>query len=96
MLFRPSEQLLKVMVKLSTAMKYIYTGPLPPVSTKCTHSPVQYTDITLLCQSNKNQLDATLCSFYFRRVTLLVSGASAQNQEYLKLVQRPLVYVLSL
>src|SRR5215472_11494998 len=30
------------------------------------------------------------------RVTLHVSGASAHHQEYLKLVQRPLVHVLSL
>ena len=44
----------------------------------------------------KHQLDATLCRFYFCRVTLHVSGASAHHQEYLKLVRRPLVYVLSL
>ena len=88
----------------------------------------------------KQQIDATLCMFYFcrvnihvsgvkrpssgvfktstaatgtcvivagksshllirvgtRRVTLHVSGASAHHQEYLKLVQRPLVHVLSL
>jgi hypothetical protein len=44
----------------------------------------------------KHQLDATLCRFYFCRVTLHVSGASAHHQEYLKLVQRPLVCVLSL
>ena len=44
----------------------------------------------------KNQLDATLCRFYFCRVTLHVSGASAHHQEYLKLVHRPLVHVLSL
>ena len=44
----------------------------------------------------KHQLDATLCRFYFCRVTLDVSGASAHHQEYLKLVQRPLVHVLSL
>ena len=44
----------------------------------------------------KHQLDATLCRFYFCRVTLHVSGASADHQEYLKLVQRPLVHVLSL
>ena len=44
----------------------------------------------------KHQLDATLCRFYFCRVTLHVSGASAYHQEYLKLVQRPLVHVLSL
>ena len=44
----------------------------------------------------KHQLDATLCRFYFFRVTLHVSGASAHHQEYLKLVQRPLVHVLSL
>ena len=44
----------------------------------------------------KHQLDATLCRFYFYRVTLHVSGASAHHQEYLKLVQRPLVHVLSL
>ena len=41
----------------------------------------------------KHQLDATLCRFYFCRVTLHVSGASAHHQEYLKLVQRPLVHV---
>ena len=44
----------------------------------------------------KHQLDATLCRFYFCRVTLHVSSASAHHQEYLKLVQRPLVHVLSL
>jgi len=44
----------------------------------------------------KHQLDATLCRFYFCRVTLHVSGASAHHREYLKLVQRPLVHVLSL
>ena len=44
----------------------------------------------------KHQLDATLCRFYFCRVTLHVSGASVHRQEYLKLVQRPLVHVLSL
>ena len=42
----------------------------------------------------KHQLDTTLCRFYFCRVTLHVSGASAHHQEYLKLVQRPLVHVL--
>ena len=46
--------------------------------------------------SNKNQLDATLCSFYFCGVTLHVSAASAHHQEYLKLVQRLLVHVLLL
>ena len=44
----------------------------------------------------KHQLDATLCRFYFCRVNLHVSGASTHHQEYLKLVQRPLVHVLSL
>jgi len=44
----------------------------------------------------KHQLDATLCRFYFCRVTLHVSGASAHHREYLKLVRRPLVHVLSL
>ena len=44
----------------------------------------------------KHQLDATLCRFYYCRVTLHVSGASTRHQEYLKLVQRPLVHVLSL
>ena len=44
----------------------------------------------------KHQLDATMCRFYFCRVTLHVSGASAHHQEYLKLVRRPLVHVLSL
>ena len=32
----------------------------------------------------KHQLDATLCRFYFCRVTLHVSGASAHHREYLK------------
>ena len=44
----------------------------------------------------KHQLDATLCRFYFCIVTLHVSGASAHHQEYFKLVERPLVHVLSL
>ena len=33
----------------------------------------------------KHHLDATLCRFYFCRVTLHVSGASAHHQEYLRL-----------
>ena len=44
----------------------------------------------------KHKLDATLCRFYFCRVTLHVSGASAHHQEYLKLVRGLLVHVLSL
>ena len=44
----------------------------------------------------KHQLHATLCRFYFCRVTLHVSGTSAHHQKCLKLVQRPLVHVLSL
>jgi hypothetical protein len=44
----------------------------------------------------KHQIDATLCRFYFCRVTLHVSGTSAHHQEYLKQVQRPLLHVLSL
>ena len=32
----------------------------------------------------KHQLDAPLCTFYFCRVTLHVSGATAHHQEYLK------------
>ena len=44
----------------------------------------------------KHQLDATLCRFCFCKVTLHVSGASAHHQEYLKLVRRALVHVLSL
>ena len=44
----------------------------------------------------KHQFDATLCRFYFCKVTLHVSGTSTHHQEYLKLVQRPLVHVLSL
>ena len=47
-------------------------------------------------ETNKNQLDATLCSFYFCRVALHVSGASTHHQEYLKVVRWPLVRVLSL
>ena len=54
-------------------------------------------DLMYLSMSQmKHQLDATLCRFYFCRVTLHVSGASAYHQEYLKLVRRPLVHVLSL
>jgi len=49
------------------------------------------------CRSQTiHQLDATLCRFYFCRVILHVSGASAHHQEHLKLVQRPLVRVLLL
>ena len=44
----------------------------------------------------KHQLDATLCRFYFCRATLHVLVAIAHHQEYLKLVQRQLVHVLSL
>ena len=35
----------------------------------------------------KHQLDVTLCRFYFCRVTLHVSGASAHHQEHLKLIR---------
>ena len=40
----------------------------------------------MLCTISQmnHQLDATLCRFYFCRVTLNVSGASAHHQEYLK------------
>ena len=41
----------------------------------------------------KHQLDVTLCRFYFCSVTLHVSGASSHHQEYLKIVQRPVVHV---
>ena len=37
----------------------------------------------------KHKLDATLCRFYFCRVTLHVSGASAHHQEYLKTSTAP-------
>ena len=50
----------------------------------------------ILKRQMKHQLDATLCRFYFCRVTLHVSGVSTHHQEYLKLVQRPLLHVLSL
>ena len=53
-------------------------------------------EITGCVSQMKHQLDATLCSFYFRRVTLHISGASAHHQEYLKIVRRPLVHLLSL
>ena len=56
--------------------------------------PSEFRYLTL--SQMKHQLDATLCRFYFCRVTLHVSGASTHHQEYLKLVQRPLVHVLSL
>ena len=39
--------------------------------------------VNVISQMN-HQLDATLCRFYFCRVTLNVSGASAHHQEYLK------------
>ena len=50
----------------------------------------------IVIRQMKHQLDATLYRFHFCRVTLHVSGAIAHHQEYLKLVQRPLVHVLSL
>ena len=50
----------------------------------------------MILSQMKHQLDATLCRFYFCRVTLHVSGASALHQEYLKLVWWPLLRVLSL
>jgi hypothetical protein len=53
-------------------------------------------EVTKRVSQMKHQLDATLCRFYFCRVTLDASGASAHHQEYLKLVRRPLVHVLSL
>jgi hypothetical protein len=36
--------------------------------------------LTNTCSQMKHQLDATLCSFYFCRVTLHVSGTSAHHQ----------------
>jgi len=45
------------------------------------------TIISYYISQMKHQLDATLCRFYFCRVTLHVSGSSAHHQEYLKLVQ---------
>ena len=52
-----------------------------------------YNQSKFIISQMKHQLDATLCRFYFCRVTLHVSGASIPHQEYLKLVQRPLVHV---
>ena len=64
---------------------------------KCTFCLNQYLKVRSHSLSQtKHQLDATLCRFYFCIVTLHVSGASAHRQEYLKLVRRPLVHVLSL
>ena len=60
------------------------------------HKEFDPTGRTVNSGQMKHQLDATLCRFYFCRVTLHVSGASAHHQEYLKLVRRPLVHVLSL
>ena len=40
--------------------------------------------LNLYTNQMKHQLDATLRRFYFCRVTLHVSGASAHHQEYLK------------
>jgi len=59
-------------------------------------SMIHHTSQWRLRSQMKHQLVATLCWFYFCRVTLHVSGARARHQEYLKLVQRPLVHVLSL
>ena len=61
----------------------------------CKNLPLHFWTYLLISQM-KHQLDATLCRFYFCRLTLHVSGASAHHQEYLKLVRRPLVHVLSL
>ena len=70
---------------------------------KCTLTEIWLENVNthVVCDSTfisqmKHQLDVTLCRFYFCRITLHVSGASAHHQEYLKLVRRPLVYVLSL
>ena len=61
------------------------------------HGPLlMLMNIFLSSSQMKHQLNATLCRFYFCRVTLQVSGASAHHQEDLKLVQRLLVHVLSL
>ena len=48
--------------------------------------PARYVFLhTFSTSQMKHQLDATLCRFYFCRVTLHVLGASAHHQEYLKL-----------
>jgi hypothetical protein len=67
---------------------------------RCKKHPRKENKSHFACRYRKNcttqmehQLDATLCRFYFCRVTLHVSGASAHHQEYLKLLQRPLVHV---
>ena len=60
--------------------------------TQDSHNDIEYMETSQM----KHQLVETLCRFYFCRVTLHVSGASAHHQEYLKLVRRPLVHVLSL
>ena len=72
-----------------------FAGPWSVAGTLTYNSSHCYINLLLLSQM-KHQLDATLCRFYFCKVTLHVSGASAHYQEYLKLVQRPLVHVLSL
>ena len=47
------------------------------------HSVISFPQETANISQMKHQLDATLCRFYFCRVTLHVSGASAHHQEYL-------------
>ena len=59
----------------------------------CNITYVQGTFEAFSISQMKHQLDATLCRFYFCRVTLHVSGASAHHREYLKLVRWPLVHV---
>jgi len=57
--------------------------PQCPVITRFKIYNTQYynNDLTSKRQM-KHQLDATLCRFYFCRVTLHVSGASAHHQEF--------------
>ena len=81
---------------LSQTMHQNFQQAVSNIFTKPRGSKIYIYMLYTVYSSNKNQLDATLCRFYFCRVTLHVSGVNAHHQEYLKLVQRPLVHVLSL
>ena len=58
------------------------SGQLLHMLTRSDYVQQHWNNLSTVSQM-KHQLDATLCRFYFCRVTLHVSGASAHHQEYL-------------
>ena len=80
-------------VFISAESLYMFRAQAPITGVFKTSTAANGTCVIVAGKSSRLLIRAFLCRFYFCRVTLHVSDTSAHHQEYLKLVQRPLVHV---